>query len=77
MIDFTARSEGGCFGVVVEGANEAPILMEAEGKTTSYEAAEARLKRLIGGQYFRGCVVKLVPVYGNEAVLTAMQGEQK
>ncbi len=77
MIDFTARSEGGCFGVVVEGATEAPILMESEGSATSFEAAEARLMRLVGGQYLRGCVVKLVPVYGNEAVLTAMQGEQK
>lgn len=62
------------YGVVVEGPMQAPTLMEAEAPMTDYEVARKRLEMLLStGQWFRGCIVKLTPVWGNEAVLADMQ----
>lgn len=71
------QDDFGLFAVVAEGADEGPILWETSGRGTSYDAADAQLKRLIGTRYFRGCIVRLEFVTGNEAVLHAMKGCQK
>jgi hypothetical protein len=61
------------FGVVTEGPLGAPMLHEAEAPMTDYERAVERLKGMVkDGSAIRGCVVRLVPVYGNEAVLADM-----
>jgi hypothetical protein len=72
------RNEG-CFAIVVEGATEAPILWEAEGCSTSYEAARQRLNAMVGPgrHYFRGCIVRLVHYEGNQSVLQQMEAIQK
>lgn len=63
----------GVFGLVVECANQAPILMEAEGDQSSYQYAMERSTRALGGRPVRWCVVRLVPVIGNELLLLDMQ----
>lgn len=66
------------YAVVVEGQTKAPILMEAEGQSTSRDSAGERLEMLLGnGRWIRGCVVRLEYAFGNEAVLHAMKGMQK
>ena len=62
----------GVFGLVVEGANQAPILMEAEGDQSSYQYAMERATHALG-RPVRWCVVRLVPVSGNELLLLDMQ----
>lgn len=77
-IEVDTHDEDGCFGVVVEGGQQGPILMEGEGHRTSLYGARDFLNSLLArGQYFRGCVVRLVPVHGNSGVLEAMRGGQK
>lgn len=66
------------YAVVVEGKTETPILMEAEGRSTSRDSAEERLSKLMASpNWIRGCVVRLEYVCGNEAVLHAMKGTRK
>lgn len=66
------------YAVVVEGPMQGPILMEVEGEHTSLEQARDRLKLMVHGRgWFRGCVVRLEYVEGNDAVLHAMKGVQK
>jgi hypothetical protein len=66
------------FAVVVEGPMQGPILMETEGGNASFEQARDRLQMLVQGRgWFRGCVVRLEYVEGNDAVLHAMKGVQK
>ncbi|WP_296763755.1 hypothetical protein [Sediminimonas sp.] len=70
-------NERACYGIVLEAATEGPILMEAEGQTTSREQAVRRLRQMIDGRrWFRGCVVRLIYEEGNRATLDAMAGMQ-
>lgn len=68
----------GCFGVVIESAGQAPILLESEGADTTFDAAMARAKKVqtVGGPAVRYCVVRLVPVAGNELLLADLQRSQ-
>jgi len=70
-IDTYARREEGAYGVIAEYPGQAPILMEGEGCDSSYESVLARLKNLSlgGGRVLRWCIVRLVPVEGNELLL--------
>lgn len=72
-------SSEGVFGLVIETSNQAPILMETEGDQSSREDARARALNgsALGGQVRRWCVVRLVPVDGNELLLLDMQRLQK
>lgn len=66
------------FAVVVEGSMQGPILMEVEAEYTSRDKACERLRRMVDGRmWFRGCVVRLEFVEGNNAVLHAMKGMQE
>jgi hypothetical protein len=66
------------FAVVVEGSMQGPILMEVEAEYTSQEKARDRLTKMVDGRiWFRGCVVRLEYVEGNNAVLHAMKGMQE
>lgn len=67
----------GCFGVIIETKGQAPILLETEGEDTSYASAEARAKRAFGQETLRFCIVRLVPVSGNELLPLDMQRMQK
>lgn len=63
----------GVFGVVVETESQAPILLETEGDQSSIGYAEDRVKKAFGGRPLRWCIVRLVPVSGNELLLLDMQ----
>lgn len=77
-----ARDDGGLFVVMIEGQNQAPIIMETEGYDSGERAAFDRLQRLlrnntIGGAAIRGCVCRLTPVSGNMLLPLDMQRMQK
>lgn len=72
-IKIDAYDRAGAFGLVIETPNQAPILLETEGDQSSYEAAMGRVTRAFGGQPLRWCLVRLVPVCGNELLLLDMQ----
>lgn len=63
----------GVFGLVIETPSQAPILLETEGDQSSHEAAMLRSGVAMGGRPVRWCVVRLVPVAGNELLLLDMQ----
>lgn len=63
----------GVFGLVIETAGQAPILLETEGDQSSREAAMGRVTQAFGGKPLRWCLVRLVPVCGNELLLLDMQ----
>lgn len=63
----------GVFGLVIETESQAPILLETEGDQSSREAAMGRVKQAFGGRPLRWCLVRLVPVCGNELLLLDMQ----
>lgn len=63
----------GVFGLVIETDNQAPILLETEGDHSSRRAALDRVRRVMGGRALRWCLVRLVPVEGNELLLLDMQ----
>lgn len=63
----------GAFGIVIETESQGPILLETEGDQSSRDAAMARVKSAFGGRPLRWCLVRLVPVCGNELLLLDMQ----
>ena len=72
-IKIDAYDRAGVFGLVIETPNQAPILLETEGDQSSREAAMGRVKQAFGGRPLRWCLVRLVPVCGNELLLLDMQ----
>jgi hypothetical protein len=72
------NEDDGVYGVVVEWHNQGPILMEAEGPRTSYDAASDHMSRLIGApRVTRVAVVRLEYVGGNELLLKDMKRMQQ
>ena len=67
-IDTYARREEGAYGVIVEYPGEAPILLEIEGCDSSFQSAMDRVGR-VKDRLIRWCIVRLVPVDGNELLL--------
>lgn len=73
-IDTYDRRNEGAYGLVVECSGQAPILMESEGCDTSFASCIKRRDRMSkewGAQ--RWCIVRLVPVEGNELLLLDME----
>lgn len=68
-IDTYARREEGAYGVIVEYAGQAPILLEREGCDSSFQSCMDRVNRKMHGPPLRWCIVRLVPVDGNELLL--------
>lgn len=67
-IDTYDRREEGAYGLIVEHPGQAPILLEIEGCASSFAATSARIGKW-QGKPLRWCIVRLVPVDGNELVL--------
>jgi hypothetical protein len=67
-IDTYDRREQGAYGLIVEYAGQAPILMETEGCASSFKDTAARIEKW-QGKPLRWCIVRLVPVEGNELLL--------
>ncbi len=77
-IDTYDRREEGAYAVLIESYGQAPILLETEGCDSSFEqAVERRNRCTIGGQTRRWCIVRLVPVEGNELLLLDFERLQK
>jgi hypothetical protein len=66
-IDTYARDEG-AYGLIVEYAGQAPILLEIEGCDSSHQSIVERIATW-QGKPLRWCIVRLVPVEGNELLL--------
>lgn len=64
-IDTYARRDEGAYGLIVEHAGQAPIMLEAEGCDSSFQSCMRRISQW-KGQPLRWCIVRLVPVEGNE-----------
>lgn len=65
------------FAVVVESADDGPMLMETGGYWSSEEEASERLSKLTAGnRFFRGCIVRLEFHSGNPLVLHGMKALQ-
>lgn len=62
------------FGVVCEKPGQDPILIECEGFASTSDHARAAAKRMNATRY---CVVRLVPVHGNELLLLDMERLQR
>ena len=71
-IDTYARHKEGAYGLVVEHPGEAPILLETEGCDSSFDSAQDRIAKWRGPP-LRWCIVRLVPVEGNELLLLDME----
>lgn len=67
----------GIFSVIVEGAGQAPILLETEGFQSSYDDAQKRAQTAFGKSAVRYCIVRITPVAGNELLAKDMQRMQK
>lgn len=67
----------GVFVGVVEGASQAPIVLETEGEDTTYDKALERAELAFGSQSRRWCVCRLTPVSGNELLYLDLQRMQK
>ena len=67
-IDRYDRREEGSYGLIVEYQGQAPLLLEAEGCDSSFRSTLARVEKF-HGKPLRWCVVRLVPVEGNELLL--------
>lgn len=79
-LNVTRRDNDGpaVFGVVAEWVDQGPILMEAEGNGSSYEAALERCQQLSGRPgILRVAVVRLTFENGNELLLHDMERMQK
>lgn len=73
-IDTYARREEGAYALVTESPGQAPILMETEGCDTSFQSCMRRLDRMAkAGHAQRWCIVRLVPVDGNELLLLDLE----
>lgn len=64
----------GCFGLVFERPGQDPILMECEGFASTEDHARRAARRMNATRY---CVVRLVPVHGNELLLQDMARLQR
>lgn len=62
------------YGVVIERAGQDPLLMECEGFASTLDHANAAAKRTRATRY---CIVRLVPVDGNELLLQDMERLQR
>jgi len=60
---------GGLFVTIVEGKNQAPMILETEGEFSSFEQAQVRIKK---GHWIRACVCRVTPVSGNELLALDM-----
>lgn len=67
-IDRFDRREEGAYGLLVEYQGQAPLLLEAEGCDSSYASVLNRVQKLHSPP-LRWCIVRLVPVEGNELLL--------
>jgi hypothetical protein len=67
------------YGVLFEGRNQGPILMETEGPTSSREAAQEKAEILRARpDVLRVCIVRLTyEGHGNELLLHDMERMQK
>lgn len=69
-IDTYARREEGAYGVIVEYAGQAPILLEREGCDSSFRSCMEQVERIsTDRRATRWCIVRLVPIDGNELLL--------
>ena len=62
------------YGVVCEAPGQDPILMECEGFASTVDHARAAARRMNATRY---CIVRLVPVNGNELLLQDMERLQR
>jgi hypothetical protein len=77
-IDRWEKYNGGAYGVVYEAPGQAPILWEAEGCDTSFAACSKRAGEWVKqGRIGRWCIVRLVPVDGNELLLLDLERLQQ
>lgn len=69
----------GLYALVAEFKGEGPILMEAGGRSTSYESVLARLRQMSSEpRVIRVAIVRLEPTGdGNELLLLDMKRMQK
>jgi len=71
------HDDEGLFGLIIEGPGQAPFLIEMEGVDSSRASAEAAAEKILAGRSIRYCIVRLVPVAGNELLPLDMQRMQK
>ena len=77
-IDRSNRYSEGAYVVVREAPGQAPIVWEVEGCDTGYEAALARVDKLVSDKRIgRWCICRLVPVEGNELLVLDLERLQK
>lgn len=77
-IDTFDRREEGAYALVTEGNGQAPIVMETEGCDTSFVSCRKRLDRMRKSGYAqRWCIVRLVPVEGNELLVLDLERLQQ
>lgn len=77
-IDTYYQREEGAYALVTEGPGQAPILMETEGCDTSFQSCRKRLDRMAkSGNAQRWCIVRLVPVEGNELLVLDLERLQQ
>lgn len=62
------------YGVVLERPGQDPLLMECEGFASTKDHALAAARRMNATRY---CIVRLVPVNGNELLLQDMERLQR
>lgn len=68
----------GAYVVVAEFHNQGPIVMEAEGIGTSYDAAGEHAERLrSSGRVLRTCIASLTYEAGNELLIKDLERMQK
>ncbi len=67
-IDTFDRRHEGAYGLIIEHPGQAPLLLETEGCDSSYRSTVARMEKF-HGKPMRWCIVRLVPVEGNELLL--------
>lgn len=77
-IDRYGKDDSGAYGLVVEFPGQAPILLEKEGSDSSYRSCLEQIQRFHSNhQTLRYCIVRLVPVGGNELLLLDLERLQK
>jgi len=72
--DTWADRDSGAYGLITEGAAQAPILHELEGCDSSYKSISDRIAKM---RPQRWCIVRLVPVDGNELLLLDLERLQQ
>jgi len=77
-IDTYDRRDEGAYALVTESQGQAPILMETEGCYTSFQSCRKRMDRMHKSGYAqRWCIVRLVPVEGNELLVLDLERLQQ